>query len=65
LQVNFKLISQTLMSLIYVGMGVFLIFVPAAERVLDQNYLLPVGVCLMVYGLFRMIRAIQLTKRNL
>jgi hypothetical protein len=53
------------MSLIYVGMGVFLIFVPAAERVLDQNYLLPVGVCLMVYGLFRMIRAIQLTKRNL
>lgn len=54
---SFSMILNLAMGVIYLACGIFLLFVPVAARLLPSSYLLPVGIALLLYGLFRGFRA--------
>lgn len=54
---NIKFFLQIIMSLAYLGSGAFLWFHPGGRKVIAPEYITITSVVLIVYGVFRLIRA--------
>ena len=54
---SLKTILNLVMGIIYISIGLYLLFAGQAARILQVGYLMPVGVSLVLYGLFRSYRA--------
>jgi hypothetical protein len=59
-----KLSLNGFMALAYSGIGFFLLFSPAALRIIPQEYCTVAGISLVLYGFFRGFRAYLQFKNN-
>lgn len=54
---NFKVLLNGFMALAYTGSGLFLLLVPGSGRIIATEYIKVLSVSLILYGIFRAVRA--------